>query len=164
MSTYIAMSGSCSRADGSKQASENGLSSATASHLTGLFSHRIASWSLQPGELRCSFNRSDAYINRLGNMLVRRQTGGRIQLVVLHSRNDHTLCHTTTLPRADDDDLRTSLQRRFHFAARKRNLYLVLLKQERHCSRRRTVRSGCLRSPSATTTRFLSPLRHRQLP
>jgi hypothetical protein len=59
-------------------------------------------------------------------MLVRRQTGARIQPVVLHSRNDHAPCHTTPLSRADEDDLRTSLQRRFHSAARKRNLYLVL--------------------------------------
>jgi uncharacterized Rmd1/YagE family protein len=51
-------------------------------------------------------------------MLVRRQTGARIQPVVLHSRNDHTLCHTTALPRADDDDLRTSLQRCSHFTTR----------------------------------------------
>ena len=132
--------------DRTKQRNDHGLFSATASILTDLFGHCISSWSLQTTKFGSSFDSPSADIDRLGNMLVRRQTRGRIQPVVVHSRYNHTLCDTIALSRAVDDDLRTSLQRRFHPAARERDLHLVLLEQERHCSPGRTVRPGRLRS------------------
>jgi hypothetical protein len=67
------------------ESNENGLVSAIASILTGLFGHRFASRSLQTTDFRCRFDRPDAYINRLGDMLIRRQTRSLIQPVVVHS-------------------------------------------------------------------------------
>jgi hypothetical protein len=95
--------------DGSTQANDHGLISATAGILAGLFGHRISSWSLQTTVVRCRFDGPDAYTNRLSNMLVCRQTGSRLQPVVIHSRDNHSLRHTAAFPGAHDNILCTSL-------------------------------------------------------